>query len=100
MVGQPGAALSAALRQREPESNSQLAEQEAACERSNERASELYFAHTSTTGSRDIQSVFFLASQSHHKYIKKKSFSGEVKDSVNSPIFFNLISFIKLYSPI
>jgi len=32
----------AALRQREPESNSQLAEQEAACERSNERASELY----------------------------------------------------------
>ena len=30
---------------------------------------------------------FFFASQSHHKY-KKKSFSGEVKESVNFPLFF------------
>jgi hypothetical protein len=35
--------------------------------------------------SSDIQSVLFFASQSHHKYPKKKTFSGEVKESVIFP---------------
>jgi len=47
-----------------------------------------------------IYRAFFFWLHNHIINIYIKKFSGEVKDSVNSPIFFNLISFIKLYSPI
>ena len=49
--------------------------------------------------SSDIQSVFFFASQSHHKY-KKNSFSGEeVKDSVFFPFYFLLHELHKPIKP-